>query len=65
MLESGQSVLNSVKDKRERVGRMLAMHATVREDVKDARAGDIVALAGLKDTTTGDTLCRHDQASCA
>jgi elongation factor G len=50
-------VLNSVKDKRERVGRMLLMHANSREDVKEARAGDIVAIAGLKSTTTGDTLC--------
>ncbi len=57
VLESGQSVLNSVKNNRERVGRMLAMHANSREDVKEARAGDIVALAGLKNTTTGDTLC--------
>ena len=57
VLETGQSLLNSVKDKRERVGRMLAMHANDREDVKVARAGDIVALAGLKGTTTGDTLC--------
>ncbi len=57
VLESGQSLLNSVKDRRERVGRMLAMHANDREDIKVARAGDIVALAGLKGTTTGDTLC--------
>jgi elongation factor G len=57
VLESGQSLLNSVKDKRERVGRMLEMHANDREDVKEARAGDIIALAGLKGTTTGDTLC--------
>jgi len=57
VLESGQSLLNSVKNNRERVGRMLAMHANSREDVKEARAGDIVALAGLKNTTTGDTLC--------
>ncbi len=57
VLESGQSLLNSVKDNRERVGRMLAMHANDREDIKVARAGDIVALAGLKGTTTGDTLC--------
>jgi elongation factor G len=54
---SGTSVLNSVKDSRERVGRMLLMHANSREDVKEARAGDIVALAGLKNTTTGETLC--------
>lgn len=57
VLEAGTSVLNSVKDKRERVGRMLEMHSNSREDVKECRAGDIVALAGLKDTTTGDTLC--------
>ncbi|MCR4378557.1 MAG: elongation factor G [Rhodospirillales bacterium] len=57
VLEAGTQVLNTVKDKRERVGRMLQMHANAREDVKEARAGDIIALAGLKDTTTGDTLC--------
>jgi len=57
VLETGSAVLNSVKDKRERVGRMLEMHSNSREDVKQCRAGDIVALAGLKDTTTGDTLC--------
>jgi len=57
VLESGQSVLNSVKGKRERVGRMLLMHANSREDVKEAYAGDIVALVGMKETTTGDTLC--------
>ncbi|MFC0283660.1 elongation factor G [Camelimonas abortus] len=56
-LESGQSVLNSTREKRERVGRMLLMHANNREDIKEAYAGDIVALAGLKDTRTGDTLC--------
>ena len=56
VLQSGSHVLNSVKQKRERIGRMLLMHANAREDVKEARAGDIVALAGLKDTTTGDTL---------
>jgi elongation factor G len=54
---SGTSVLNSVKDSRERVGRMLLMHANNREDIKEAYAGDIVALAGLKNTTTGETLC--------
>ncbi|MHC8509389.1 MAG: elongation factor G [Rhodospirillales bacterium] len=57
VLETGSSVVNSVKDKRERVGRMLQMHANSREDIKETRAGDIVAIAGLKDTTTGDTLC--------
>lgn len=55
--ETGTSVLNSVKDKRERIGRMLLMHSNNREDIKEAFAGDIVAIAGLKDTTTGDTLC--------
>jgi len=57
VLDTGSGVLNSVKDKRERVGRMLEMLSNSREDVKQCRAGDIVALAGLKDTTTGDTLC--------
>ncbi|HYB08902.1 MAG TPA: elongation factor G [Alphaproteobacteria bacterium] len=56
-LQSGTGVLNSTKDRRERIGRMLQMHANHREDIKEAFAGDIVALAGLKDTTTGDTLC--------
>ena len=56
-VDSGTTVLNSTKDKKERVGRMLLMHANNREDVKEAYAGDIVALAGLKDTRTGDTLC--------
>ena len=51
------SYLNSVKDKKEKVGRMLLMHANSREDIDEAHAGDIVALAGLKETTTGDTLC--------
>ena len=57
ILQSGSQVLNSVKDNRERVGRMLAMHANHREDIKEARAGEIVAIAGLKQTTTGETLC--------
>ena len=56
-LEKGVSVLNTVKDKRERVGRMLQMHSNSREDIEEAFAGDIVALAGLKETTTGDTIC--------
>ena len=56
-LKKGAQVLNSVKDKRERVGRMLLMHANHREEIDEALAGDIVALAGLKDTTTGETLC--------
>jgi elongation factor G len=56
-LEPGVALLNPIKNKKERVGRMLLMHANNREDVKIAVAGDIVALAGLKYTTTGDTLC--------
>src|SRR5438034_3144329 len=56
-LESGTGVLNSTKDRKERIGRMLLMHANNREDIKEAFAGDIVALAGLKDVRTGDTLC--------
>src|SRR5207249_249207 len=56
VLTSGSQVLNTVKNNRERIGRMLLMHANHREDVKEARAGDILALAGLKATTTGDTL---------
>jgi elongation factor G len=56
VLATGSQVLNTVKDNRDRVGRMLLMHANHREDVKEARAGDIVALAGLKGATTGDTL---------
>jgi len=61
-LETGSSVMNTVKDKRERVGRMLLMHSNHREDIKIAHAGDIVALAGLKNTTTGDTLCEPAHA---
>ena len=56
-LESGTGVINSTKDRKERVGRMLLMHANNREDIKEAFAGDIVALAGLKEVRTGDTLC--------
>ncbi|MAJ67060.1 MAG: elongation factor G [Rickettsiales bacterium] len=61
-IEVGSSVLNSVKDKKERFGRMLQMHSNSREDIKVAYAGDIIAVAGLKDTTTGDTLCNQDDA---
>jgi elongation factor G len=56
-LTTGVTLLNTVKDKKERIGRMLEMHSNSREDIKEAFAGDIVAIAGLKDTTTGDTLC--------
>jgi elongation factor G len=55
-VETGMTLANTVKDKKERIGRMLLMHANHREDIKDAYTGDIVALAGLKDVTTGDTL---------
>jgi len=60
VLEAGTQITNSVKGKKEKVGRMLEMHANSREDLKEARAGDIVALAGLKMTTTGDTLCANN-----
>ncbi len=60
-LESSSGVLNSVKDRKERIGRMLLMHANNREEIKSAVCGDIVALVGLKDTTTGDTLCDPDE----
>ena len=62
-LETGMGLLNSTRDKRERVGRMLLMHSNNREDIKEAYAGDIVALAGLKDTRTGDTLCDPQQVA--
>ncbi len=57
VLSSGDSVVNSVKSKKERVGRMVQMHANNREEIKEVRAGDIAALIGMKDVTTGDTLC--------
>ncbi|MCQ0990167.1 elongation factor G [Jiella marina] len=57
VLTKGSSLMNTVKEKRERIGRMLQMHSNSREDIEEAYAGDIVALAGLKETTTGDTLC--------
>ena len=57
MLASGTGVVNSTKERKERIGRMLLMHANNREDIKEAYAGDIVALAGLKEVRTGDTLC--------
>jgi elongation factor G len=61
-LESGTGVMNSTKDRKERVGRMLLMHANNREDIKEAYAGDIVALAGLREVRTGDTLCDPQKA---
>jgi elongation factor G len=61
VLSSGDSILNSVKGKKERVGRMVQMHANTREEIKEVRAGDIAALIGMKDVTTGDTLCDLDK----
>lgn len=61
VLSSGDAVLNSVKGKRERVGRMVQMHANDRQEIKEVRAGDIAALIGMKDVTTGDTLCAVDK----
>lgn len=60
-LESGTGIYNSVKEKKERVGRMVQMHANSREEIKEVLAGDIAAAVGLKDTTTGDTLCDIDK----
>ena len=61
VLASGDSVINSVKGKKERVGRMVQMHANDRQEIKEVRAGDIAALIGMKDVTTGDTLCAIDK----
>jgi elongation factor G len=61
VLESGSYVFNSVKGKKERIGRLLKMHANKREDIKEVLAGDIAAAVGLRDTTTGDTLCSEDK----
>jgi elongation factor G len=62
VLDSGSYVFNSTKDKRERVGRLVQMHANKREEIEEVRAGDIAAVIGLKDTKTGDTLCDEQQA---
>uniref|UniRef100_A0A7S1B532 Elongation factor G, mitochondrial n=1 Tax=Corethron hystrix TaxID=216773 RepID=A0A7S1B532_9STRA len=62
VLESGTTVFNSVKGKNERIGRMLQMHANDRTDIKTAVAGDIIAICGLKETTTGETLCEKSEA---
>merc|ERR1712194_484884 len=61
-MEAGTTVYNSVKGKNERVGRMLEMHANERTEIKNAVAGDIIALVGMKDTTTGETLCDKNNA---
>ena len=60
VVNSGDSVLNSVKSKRDRIGRIVQMHANKREEIKEVRAGDIAAAIGLKDVTTGDTLCAEN-----
>ena len=60
VLESGSYVYNSTKDKKERIGRILQMHANTRTEIKEVRTGDIAAAVGLKDTTTGDTLCAEN-----
>ena len=57
VLKSGDSIYNSVRQKKERIGRILQMHANSREEIKEVRAGDIAAAVGIKDVTTGDTLC--------
>ena len=59
VLNRGDTVYNPVKDKKERIGRLLQMHANSREEIKEVRAGDIAAAVGLKTVTTGDTLCDH------
>ena len=61
VLKSGETVLNSTKDKKERIGRLLQMHANERKEISEAEAGDIAAAVGLKDVTTGDTLCEVDK----
>jgi len=60
VLTSGDTVYNAIKGRRERIGRLLQMHANNREEIKEVRAGDIAAAVGLKDVTTGDTLCSQD-----
>ena len=60
MLNAGDQVMNSVKGKKERIGRLLQMHSNNREEIKEVLAGDIAAAVGLKDVTTGDTLCSLD-----
>jgi elongation factor G len=61
VLASGDTVINSVKSRKERVGRLLQMHANQRDEIKEVRAGDIAAAVGMKDVTTGDTLCDPDK----
>src|SRR5262249_59748861 len=61
VLNSGDTVYNSVRNRKERIGRLLQMHANQREDIKEVRAGDIAAAVGLKEASTDETLCAHDQ----
>jgi elongation factor G len=61
VLTSGDSVYNPVKGRKERIGRLLQMHANERQEIKEVRAGDIAACVGLKDVTTGETLCDQDK----
>ena len=61
VLKSGDTVINSIKSRKERVGRLLQMHANQRDEIKEVRAGDIAAAVGMKDVTTGDTLCDPDK----
>jgi elongation factor G len=61
VLSSGDTVINSIKSRKERVGRLLQMHANQRDEIKEVRAGDIAAAVGMKDVTTGDTLCDPDK----
>jgi elongation factor G len=60
VLKSGDAVYNPIKSKKERIGRLLQMHANERQELKEVCAGDIAAAVGLKDVTTGDTLCAQD-----
>ena len=61
VLKSGDTVYNAIKSRKERIGRILQMHANQREEIKEVYAGDIAAAVGLKDVTTGDTLCSPDK----
>ena len=63
MVRSGDAVMNSVKDKKERIGRIVQMHANEREEITEVCAGDIAAAIGLKEVTTGETLCAVDAIS--
>ena len=63
VLNSGDTVINSVKSRKERVGRLLQMHANQRDEIKEVLAGDIAAAVGMKDVTTGDTLCDPTRSS--